>query len=120
MIRPMRVVRGPEVEEWLASPSTDTKSSEIARSRFLRAERIIQQAGTLAGDEYLKKLPGYDGLFETTVGDRRIFSTIVRNEVLMAVVVLKKKKRLGPSQLRQIESKVKKFAESRKGGGNGG
>lgn len=60
-----------------------------------------------------EKLPGYESLYETTIGDRRIFSTIAGRQVLMAVVVVKKKHRLGAKQLRQIDAQVKRFAENR-------
>ena len=60
----------------------------------------------------LKKLPGFDALWETTVHDRRVFSTIVGSVVLMAVVAEKKKRRLKSSELRAIATQVDRFAES--------
>jgi hypothetical protein len=110
----MSVVRGPEVAEWLRAPHADRKVASVMRARFVRAERIIETMGTLAGDEYLKKLPGYKNLFETTVGDRRIFSALDGNRVLMAVVVEKKKRRLTANQLKPIDVRVKKFAASQR------
>lgn len=111
MIRRMRVVRGQAIEEWLAAPHRDRRRADTTRTRFVRAVNVIEQVGTLAGDEYLKKLPGYDSLWETPVGDRRVFSTIVGNAVLMAVVVEKKKQRLSAGQLRAIDIQVQRFAE---------
>jgi len=108
----MRVVRGQAIEEWLAAPHKDRRTAETVRARFVRAVRVIEQMGTLAGDDYLKKLPGYESLWETTVGDRRVFSTIVGNAVLMVVVAEKKKQRLGAGKLRAIEVQVQRFAET--------
>jgi hypothetical protein len=112
MIRRMRVVRAPAVEEWLAAPHNDLRVANVTRARFLRAERVIEQMGTLAGDDSLKKLPGFDSLYETPVGNKRVFSTIEGNMVLMAVVVEKKKKRLTAGQLKPVEAQVKRFAET--------
>jgi hypothetical protein len=107
----MRVVRALAVEEWLAEPHKDERRANVTRAQYLRAERVIEQMGTLAGDDALKKLPGFQLLFETTIGDKRVFSTIVGSVVLMAVVVEKKKRRLTASQLRQVDAQVKRFAE---------
>lgn len=112
MIRRMRVVRGQPIEDWLAAPQRDRRRADTTRAQFVRAVHVIEQMGTLAGDGFLKKLPGYESLWETPVGDRRVFSTIVGNAVLMAVVVEKKKQRLSAGKLRAIDIQVQRFAET--------
>ena len=112
MIRRMRVVRGQAIEEWLAAPHEDRRKADTTRARFLRAVHVIEQMGTLAGDDYLKKVRGYESLWETRVSDRRVFSTIAGNAVLMAVVMEKKKQRLSAGKLRAIDVQVQRFAET--------
>ncbi len=108
----MKVVRAPVVEAWLAVPHKDTRLANTVRARFLRSVHVIEMMGTLAGDDVLKKVQGYEALWETTVGDRRVFSTIVGNTVLMAAVVAKKEQRLSAGQLQAIAGQVRRFAEA--------
>jgi len=68
--------------------------------------------GTLAGDDVRKSVQGREALWETTVGDRRVFSTIVGSTVLMAAVTVKQKQRLSAGQLQEIAGHVRRFAEA--------
>ena len=103
------------MEDWLDRDSHGDPTIRAGiQAKFAHKVRLLQEYGTLIGTDHVRRLSGYDNLWEIrikegTIHHRFFFGLGAHGVIAVACVVPKASPRLGVSALRMAESRVAEF-----------
>ena len=103
-----RLCTSAEVSAWLDKPHMDARVAGRIQRRAVYVFGRLETNGPLAGDVFFKKLA--DNLWEVRIFTYRVFAALEGADILMAVVVEKKKGRLSAATLRTAQTTVTTYA----------
>lgn len=118
----LRVKVAPEAEAWLETCHVEAAVRARVKARFDRRLRLLESGGLAIGTQYVKRVTGYEGLWEVRVADptgayRLFFGLARRGVCVIAAGDVKTKDRFRANEYRRMAQKVAAaVAEVERGG----